>query len=136
MRRDKRKGVAAVEMALVAPIFIIIAMGVIEYGRAIQLKSMATTASALGARIYTETGDLTQVQTEIENYLNGTFTTLDGREVSNRIAAYTIPTPVETADNVAVTVQIDYDAEALLPRLTYVGSNTISGTTVHRKTKL
>lgn len=48
-----RYGAAAVEFAVVAPIFIALLMGVLEYGRAVQVKQVLTNASREGARVLT-----------------------------------------------------------------------------------
>ncbi|MGB6041722.1 MAG: TadE family protein, partial [Pirellulales bacterium] len=50
MCRKKRRGVAAVEFALVAPLFVLMVMGMIEVGRAIMVQQVLTNASREGAR--------------------------------------------------------------------------------------
>jgi len=46
-----RRGIAAVEFALIAPFFVTLILGTIELGRAIQVKQAVTNASREGARL-------------------------------------------------------------------------------------
>jgi len=51
MNRKQRRGVAAVEFAIVLPIFVIMTLGMIELGRAVNIQQTLTNASREGARI-------------------------------------------------------------------------------------
>ena len=48
--RKKRRGAAAVEFAVVAPIFLLLVFGMIEYGRMVMVQQVLTNASREGAR--------------------------------------------------------------------------------------
>src|SRR5713101_5312317 len=48
--RNKRQGAAAVEFAFVAPIFVILTLGMIEFGRLIMVEQMITNAAREGCR--------------------------------------------------------------------------------------
>ena len=45
-----RRGVAAVEMALILPVFFLVVFGIIEFGRAMSASNIITSACRLGAR--------------------------------------------------------------------------------------
>ena len=45
-----RRGVAAVELALTLPVFLLLVLGVIEFGRAMMVVQILTTAAREGAR--------------------------------------------------------------------------------------
>jgi Flp pilus assembly protein TadG len=45
-----RSGVAAVEFALVVPIFLLLVFGIIEFGRALMVQQVLVNASREGAR--------------------------------------------------------------------------------------
>ncbi|HVJ84022.1 MAG TPA: TadE/TadG family type IV pilus assembly protein [Caulifigura sp.] len=49
-RSDRREGAAAVETALVLPLFFLIVFGVIEFGRAFMVAQLLTNAAREGAR--------------------------------------------------------------------------------------
>ena len=46
----ERRGAAAVEMAIVLPIFFMVVMGIVEFGRAMMVGQLVTNAARLGAR--------------------------------------------------------------------------------------
>jgi Flp pilus assembly protein TadG len=48
--REQRRGAAAVEFAVVAPVFILLVLGMLEYGRMIMVQQVITNASREGAR--------------------------------------------------------------------------------------
>ncbi len=49
--RRNRQGAAAVEFAIVAPVFFLMVFGMIEFGRAIMVKQVMTNAARDGARL-------------------------------------------------------------------------------------
>ena len=49
-RAPRRRGVAAVEFAIVAPIFFMLVIGIIEVGRAMMVQQVLINASRVGAR--------------------------------------------------------------------------------------
>ncbi len=48
--RTQRLGAAAVEFAIVAPLFFMLVFGCIEFGRALMVQQILTNASRVGAR--------------------------------------------------------------------------------------
>ena len=47
---DSRRGTALVEMALVLPIFMMVTLGIVEFGRAMMVSQLVTNAAREGAR--------------------------------------------------------------------------------------
>ena len=45
-----RRGAAAVEMAIVTPVFLLLAFGIIEFGRGLMVSNLVTIATREGAR--------------------------------------------------------------------------------------
>lgn len=69
-QRD-RGGVAAVEFALIAPVFVMIILSMIEFGRVIMVQQLLTNASREGARrAVIEGASNTEVQTLVDSYLS------------------------------------------------------------------
>jgi Flp pilus assembly protein TadG len=67
-----RHGAAAVEFALVLPLFFLLIMGMIEVGRGLMVQQILTNASREGARAAIMDGATsTSVQTIVNNYLTG-----------------------------------------------------------------
>jgi Flp pilus assembly protein TadG len=71
VRRDRRRGVAAVEFAFVMPAILALLVGIWELGRLIEIQQLMTNAAREGAR-QAATGQYTkaQVQTIINQYLS------------------------------------------------------------------
>lgn len=55
-RKSDRRGAAAVEFAMVAPFFLLLIFGIVEFGRAMMVKQMLTNATREGARIAVVSG--------------------------------------------------------------------------------
>src|SRR5438132_12269139 len=68
--RKGRRGAAAVEFAIVLPVFVILVFGMIEYGRMVMVQQVITNASREGARRAVLDGATTSsVQTAVTSYL-------------------------------------------------------------------
>src|SRR6266446_4936662 len=69
-RFGNRRGVAAVEFALVAPVFFVLVFGMIEYGRVVMVQQVLTNAVREGARNGVVNGSTTSgVTSAVNNYL-------------------------------------------------------------------
>ena len=126
-RRRKRWGVAAVEFAVVVPVFLLLLLGMIEFGRAIMVQQMLTNASREGARLGVLDGTTTaQVRTTVENYL----TTIEGETTAVN------PDPPGNAgfgQPVSVTVSVGFDQVSWLSSPMFLGGRNLSATTVMRR---
>src|SRR5262245_56963600 len=67
-----RRGAAATEFAIVAPVFFMMIIGFIEFGRALMVQQVLVNASRVGARMASTTGATTSgVQSAVESYTTG-----------------------------------------------------------------
>lgn len=130
--RRKRRGAAAVEFALVAPIFFLMVFGMIEFGRIIMVQQVLTNASREGARLAvldSQTPTATQVRNAVTTYLqnagiSGATVTINPTEPTT--AGYGAP--------VTVTVQIPASNVSWLPMSVFVRGNTqLRASTVMRR---
>ena len=94
------KGQALVEFVLIIPIFILLVIGIIEFGNLLMTMNLLTNASREGARIAAVTDpDASLVQTTVDGILNSAgYTAL----------TISITGPVSITREVTVTVQITY----------------------------
>jgi Flp pilus assembly protein TadG len=127
--RRYRRAAAAVEFAIVAPVFFLLVMGMIEYGRMVMVQQVITNASREGARRAVLDGATTaEVQTVVNDYL-----------ASGSISGATItvapnpPTNAEFGDPVTVSVSIPFNQVSWLPSPMYLGGKTLTATTVMRR---
>jgi len=128
--RRNRKGVAAVEFAVVAPVLFLMILGMIELGRAIMVQQVLTNASREGARVAVLDGTAgTEVHNAVDSYLGrasitGASVTVDPTEPST--AGYGAP--------VTVTVQIPFSQVSWLPSPIFLGGGkNLTATTVMRR---
>src|SRR5688572_20645380 len=71
-RRRLRRAAAVTEFAIVAPLFFMLIIGFIEFGRALMVQQVLINASRVGARQAITTGATTaEVQTAVEDYTAG-----------------------------------------------------------------
>jgi Flp pilus assembly protein TadG len=127
--RRNRRGTAAVEFAVVAPVFLLFVFGMIEYGRMVMVYQVLTNASREGARVAVLDGATTaSVTAQINAYMT-----------SASITGWTVtvtPDPPENAeygDPVTVTVSIPFSQVSWLPSPMYLGGKTLQAATVMRR---
>lgn len=132
MCRKNRQGAAAVEFAIIAPLFFLLVFGMIEFGRMIMVQQIITNASREGARMAVLDGATRHdVEMTVNDYLEG---------ASIRGATVTVsPDPPDSAgwgEPVTVTVRIPFGQVTWLPTPMYVGRDMqlSSGTTMRRET--
>jgi Flp pilus assembly protein TadG len=127
--RRNRRATAAVEFALVAPVFLLLVLGMIEYGRMVMVQQVITNASREGARQAVLDGATTaEVQTVVNDYLaSGSITGATVTVTPNP------PTNAEFGDPVTVAVSIPFSQVSWLPSPMYLGGKTLIATTVMRR---
>ncbi len=128
--RLNRRGVAAVEFALVAPLFFMMIFGMIEFGRMIMVQQVITNGSREGARVAvldgTSSADVTStVNVYLESArVSGANVTID--PVDPGSAGYGEP--------VTVTVTIPFSQVSWLPSPIFIdGETELTATTVMRR---
>lgn len=129
--RRNRRAAAAVEFAVVAPVFFLLVLGMIEYGRMVMVQQVITNASREGARRAVLDGATTaEVQTTVNDYLTS-------GSINSASATVTVspspPSNAEFGDPVTVSVSIPFNQVSWLPSPMYLGGKTLSATTVMRR---
>ena len=127
--RKKRRGAAAVEFALIAPLFMLMVLGMIEVGRAIMVQQIITNASREGARRAVLDGATdTEVRTFVNTYLNNA--SLPSANVG---FPQGLPQNAEFGEPVEVEVQIPFNQVSWLPGPMYLGGQNLTASTVMRR---
>lgn len=130
--RRNRRGAAAVEFAIVAPIFFLMVFGMIEFGRVVMVQQIITNASREGARLAvldSQTPTAGQVTTGVTSYLanagiSGATVTINPAEPTT--AGYGAP--------VTVTVEVPFSRVSWLPSPMFVaGATNLRASTVMRR---
>jgi Flp pilus assembly protein TadG len=115
-RSRPRRGIAAVELAVVAPLVLVLLVGLLEVGRLVQVNAIVCNAAREGARkASTGANTFTDVQTTVSNYLtNAGITNQSGLTVT----VYNVsqgnsgpqfnPSQAITLDQLQITVTLPY----------------------------
>ena len=70
VRPADRRGASVVEMAIVLPVFMMVVMGIIEFGRGMMVGQLVTNAARYGARLAAVDGSTNaSVQADVEDFL-------------------------------------------------------------------
>ncbi|HEX5104408.1 MAG TPA: TadE/TadG family type IV pilus assembly protein [Pirellulaceae bacterium] len=129
--RRNRRAAAAVEFALVAPVFFLLILGMVEYGRMVMVQQVITNASREGARRAVLDGATTsEVQTLAKDYMTSAGVSPTGATVT---VAPNPPNNAAFGEAVTVTVAIPFSQVSWLPSPMYLGGRTLTASTVMRR---
>ncbi len=127
-KRLARRGAAAVEFALVAPIFFLVIMGIIDFGRMMMVQNIMINAARAGARQAILSGSTTtQVQTTIANCL--TPAGISGYTYSVSPSLSSSPAP-GTGTEMTVAVSVPWSNVTWSGFLVWFNGSSISSTVV------
>ena len=123
-KRSNRRGAAVVEMAMVLPIFVMIVLGIVEFGRAMMVGQMVTNAAREATRLAIVDGSSnTSGTTWVTTFLNESL----GVNTSDVTVAITVdPAPgnedpldkiedAQTRDLVTIQVEVPFDKVSYIP---------------------
>lgn len=123
-----RRGVAAVEFAIVAPVFFLLVVGFIELGRGLMVQQVLTNASRVGARqaiaLHTSASE---VETVTKEYATGA--SVSGVSVS----VSPDPSAATAGDEITVRVSIPYADVTWIPSPWFMGATTLEAESIMRK---
>ncbi|HEV2968401.1 MAG TPA: TadE/TadG family type IV pilus assembly protein [Pirellulales bacterium] len=122
-----RRGAAAVEFALVAPVFFILLFGLIEYGRAVMVQQILTNAAREGGRVaILTTATSTSVKSAVTTYLTNAGISGATPTVS--------PDPATATSGQTITVQVTvpFTSVSWLPTPQWLGSKTLKAVSAMR----
>lgn len=122
-----RRGVAAAEFALVLPALLLLILGIIEFGRGMQVQQMLTNGAREAARraVLPSTTD-SEVYNTIDTYMRNTGIIGHSRQISPSLAG------AQSDDLITVTVSVPYNRVALL-HAGWLRGLTLTASVVMRK---
>lgn len=129
--RRNRRAAAAVEFAIVAPVFFLLIFGMIEYGRMVMVQQVITNASREGARVAVLDGaTVAEINTTVNDFL--TSASINAASTTVTVAPNP-PSNAEFGDPITVTVSVPFGQVSWLPSPMYLGETTLTATTVMRR---
>lgn len=127
--RNGRRGAVTVEFAVVAPIFFMFVLGIVEFTRAMMVEALLTNAAHLGARTgIIDSAQTSDVTTAVNNYLSGAG--ISGTTVS---VSPSPPSGAAYGQNVTVTVSVAYSSVSWLPTPRYLNNVNLTATSIMRR---
>jgi Flp pilus assembly protein TadG len=123
-----RRGVAAVEFALVAPVLLLFVLGIIEFGRLMMVEEVLTNAAREGCRrAVMANATENDVRTVVNNYLSNSG--ISGGSMAPIPGLAT----AKAGDPITVTVSVPFDNVSWLPVARWLQGKTLSASVVMRK---
>ncbi len=128
-KRQRRRGAAVVEFAVVAPVFFLLVFGLIEFGRMVMVQQVITNAAREGCRqAILDGATATEIDTIVDDYLAAANIT--GGTV---VIDPTNPSTAGAGDSITVTVNIGFGQVSWLPLPMFLSETTLSASTVMRR---
>jgi len=129
--RRNRRATAAVEFAVVAPLFFLMIFGMVEYGRMVMVQQVITNASREGARLAVLDGaNFEEIKSRVNDYLDSA--SIDGVNAHVTVEPDP-PTSAGFGEPITVSVSIAFSKVSWLPSPMYLGGKTLTATTVMRR---
>lgn len=125
-----RRGAVVAEFAVVAPVFFLMIIGFIEFGRALMVQQVLVNAARVGAReaILASRSATTQSVTDaVTDYTDG----ITVNPVT--VAVSPDPTAANAGDMITVTASVNYNDVSWLPAPWFLGGATLSSSSTMRK---
>ncbi len=117
------------EFAIVAPIFFLVVLGMIEFGRMIMVQQVITNAAREGARVAVlDECTTAKVETKVDDYLKSSK--IGGAKITVN------PSPPSSAgfdQPVTVTVTVAFGDVSWLPAPFFLGGKTLEASAVMRR---
>lgn len=129
--RRSRAGATVVEMALTLPLFLLMGVGIMEFGRGFMVQQMVTNAAREGARHAILPGATSsEVTTRVRDYLT------TGGIAPTAVQVTITPSSLagtKTGDQVGVRVLVPYIDVTWMPAPWFLGGASLSSETVMRR---
>lgn len=121
-----RRGAALVEFAFVAPVFFLMVLGLIEFGRGMMVQAQLTAAAEIGARTGSMDGaQSSDVTSAVNNYLSNA-----GISGASTSVTPSPPSSANPGQDVKVIVTIPYASVSWLPAPEFLKNTTLTSQAV------
>ncbi len=142
LSKTDRRGAAVVEMALILPIFFMVVLGIVEFGRAMMVAQIVTNAAREGAREAILSGSTNQaISDQVATYLNDTcqVAASDVTVTITIVPHASNPDPLNNLANalegdlVTVNVSVPFDSVSYLTGSYLTGKNLVGQATMRHE---
>ena len=132
--RKHRRGAAAVEFAIIAPIFFLLILGMIEIGRGVMVQQIITNASREGARLAVLPGTTaSEVTARVDDILSSSGINGATTQILNEQGSPLDPQVAGYGEVIKVVVTVPFSSVSWMPGADkYLAGKDLSATTVMR----
>lgn len=128
----KRKGAAVVEFALVAPVFILFVLGIVEFGRGMMVQQAMINATREGAR---EAALPEATKSSVKDVVTDFLEIMQIEVEANQITVTPDPATAFSNEQITVSVQVPYNDVAWVPG-SYLRNLSFNASTKMRSERL
>lgn len=116
-RPARRRGATIVEMAIVAPVFFVLVLAIIESARMVMIQQALTNAAREGCRhaVLSTTLDASEVDTAVRTYLSGVTPSANDSNICQVTMTPADLTTAQPGTEVTVSVQIQSSHISWMP---------------------
>ncbi|HEV7223472.1 MAG TPA: TadE/TadG family type IV pilus assembly protein [Pirellulales bacterium] len=133
-RRNDRRGTSAVEFAFIAPVFFMLVIGMIEFGRAMMVQQALTNAARQGARLATlDSTNNSSNPTPASLVTTEVNQALSAASISGAATAISPALPAAAGQDISVTVSVPYRSVTWVPSPWFLGNATLTANCVMRR---
>ena len=130
--RKNRRGAAVVEFAFVAPLFVMLVFGMIEFGRVVMVQQLLTNATREGARVgVLNDATIDEVKSRVVTYLSNSTITVATSDVS--VVYANDPSLPDSGESVTVSVSVPFSQVSWLPSPMFLSGYTLSASSGMRR---
>ena len=127
-KENRRRGAASVELAVTAPLLVLLILGMIEAGRGMMVQQILGDLAREGAR---KAAVKSMTDTEIETYVEGLAADLSLPAVDAQCSVD--PSTASSGDAITVTAKVTYNDISWLPKNRFFSDITLQSATVMSK---
>ncbi len=130
-RRHRRRAAAAVEFAIVAPVFFMLIFGMFEFGRMLMVQQVLTNGARSGSRIAVIDGaSSTEVISTVEEYLEGG--SINEGDVTITVDPSNLA-QTDTGDAITVELSVPFEDVSWLPSPWFLEDRTLTAHSTMRR---
>ena len=129
--QPRRRGAAAIEFAIVAPVFFMLIFGMFEFGRMLMVQQVLTNAARSGARIAVIDGaSSAEVISTIQEYLDNA--SIDPQDVTISVNPSNL-SQTDTGDAITVSLSVPFTDVSWLPSPWFLSNRTLQASCTMRR---
>ena len=125
---NQRRGIAAVEFAVIAPVFFILLIGIVEFGRMLMVQQVLTNASREGARrAVQEEATAAEVKQLVRDYLTNASISSSAAKIEVSPAGLN---SVALGDDVTVSLAVSFNDVSWIPSPWFLDGVSLTASSV------